>query len=378
MCADRDEADDMGEIYRQIVEGSDDIFLILNREAKIYYSNENALRSNLGFSRKEIHDVSMVDIIHAEEYQVAAGQFEDLFENPGEERQMDIRLRRADGTYAWFDARGSSLEKPGEEPRVLIILRNISVQKSAMKSMDEEIKHLRDLNEMRKGFVDTASHELKTPLANIEGAARFLDEGLDSLDGVVVEDLVKLIRRGTTRLRELVEELLDYARLEAGRMVMECRETDLVPLIIDAVKVNSYVAEKRHHTISVHVPESLYVVADPVRVEQVLSNLLTNAIKNTPPGGDIEVSATKINDFAYVSVKDNGIGLTPQEIQKLFLVGKFNRADTTADIEINGSGLGLWIAKEIVEHHDGQIWAESEGRGTGATFTFTIPLTHSW
>ena len=162
-------------------------------------------------------------------------------------------------------------------------------------------------------------------------------------------------------------------------MVMECREIDLIPIIIDSVKVNAYVANKRHHTIQVQVPESLQVVADPVRVEQVLSNLLTNAIKNTPPGGNIEVSATQINDFAYVSVEDNGIGFSAQEIQKLFTeFGKFERTDTDADIEISGSGLGLWITKEIVERHEGQIWAESEGRGTGAKLTFTIPLTHSW
>jgi PAS domain S-box-containing protein len=375
MCAD---LDDTGEIYRQIVEGSDDLFFLLDREFKIYYSNEKALKSSLGYSMEDIHELSIADLIHVEEYQVAAGQFEDLFENPSDTRQMDIRLRNADGNYVWFDARGSVFEKPGEGPLVLIILRNISVQKSALESLEGEIKHMRDLNEMQKGLVDAASHELKTPLANIEGAARFLDEGLNSLDPVIVEDLVKLIRRGTTRLRELVEELLDYARLESGRMVMECREVDLVPIIIDSVKVNSYVADKRHHTISVQVPESLNAVADPTRIEQVLTNLLANAIKNTPPGGIIQVTASKVSDYAYINVTDNGIGLTPQELQKLFTVGKFDRSDSDADIEIIGSGLGLWIAKQIVERHEGQIWAESEGRGTGSKFTFTIPLVHPW
>jgi signal transduction histidine kinase len=127
--------------------------------------------------------------------------------------------------------------------------------------------------------------------------------------------------------------------------------------------------------LNTELPEELYLEVDEIRIKQVLTNLISNAIKNTPSNGNIDVSLKEIGTYSYITIKDTGVGFTEKEMEKIFKkFGKIERYGKQLDVDIEGSGLGLYLSKEIVDLHDGQIWVESEGRNKGATFIVKLPI----
>nr|MDO8115887.1 HAMP domain-containing sensor histidine kinase [Candidatus Sigynarchaeota archaeon] len=168
----------------------------------------------------------------------------------------------------------------------------------------------------------------------------------------------------------------DMSRLETGKLKIEQSENDLVDLILKTIEELAYRITQRDLTMKTSLPDKLVFNFDAIRIEQVITNLITNAIKNTPSGGEISVIVKRVeNDsgcYVEVIVKDTGIGITKDEMGKLFTkFGKLSRDDH--DVDIQGTGLGLFISKEIITIHGGKIWFESGGRNKGSTFHFTLP-----
>ncbi|TFF89279.1 MAG: ATP-binding protein [Promethearchaeota archaeon] len=152
-------------------------------------------------------------------------------------------------------------------------------------------------------------------------------------------------------------------------------EENLTFLINYCVRQLEGAAELRKQKVIVDVKQDMITLLDKERIYEVLSNLLINAIKYTPVGGQITISSSKKDNFYIVSIKDNGIGLTKEEKEQIFKqFGKIERYGQGWDVGIEGTGLGLYICKEIVELHEGEIWVESEGRNKGSTFSFSIPI----
>jgi PAS domain S-box-containing protein len=287
---------------------------------------------------------------------------------------LDVQIRKRDGSLKWVSLMGTIITVDGRTVMQVIAV-DVEARKKLELVLEDENKALKALDELRKQFVTDATHELKTPLTSVDGAAQLLDDNYSSLDPDAIKNLVKLVRRGSFRLKELIELLLDFSRIEAGHLSLKIASDDLVPVIHDAVNGVRFLADQRHHCITVKTLPKLHVNIDKSRIEQVVVNLLTNAVKNTPPGGVIEVAAVHDRERAIVSIKDTGIGITKEEIGKLFTkFGKIDRTDSSAEINVHGSGLGLFISMEIVHQHGGKIWAESEGRMKGSTFSFTLPL----
>ncbi|HME51854.1 MAG TPA: ATP-binding protein [Candidatus Lokiarchaeia archaeon] len=260
--------------------------------------------------------------------------------------------------------------------RAGVIFDDISSQKIAERLLEEENLRLKELDVMKNNFIAITSHELKTPLVSTCGATEFLLANYDKLEhGPEELKFIEMINRGATRLKQLVLSLLDMSRLQTGKIELNMVEEDLIGVIKRVVEDQAYMLETRNQSLILETPDTLVFMFDSPRVEQILTNLLSNAIKNTQPEGHITIRVTNDDAEVRISVIDDGVGITEKEMDKLFTqFGKMNRDGVDMDLNIQGTGLGLFITREIVNLHGGKIWAESEGRFKGATFTVVLPL----
>jgi two-component system phosphate regulon sensor histidine kinase PhoR len=232
-----------------------------------------------------------------------------------------------------------------------------------------DVTELRRLESVRREFVANVSHELRTPLASIRAVVETLEAGAAD-DPAVAGEFLRRIIGEVDHLVGLVDELLDLARLETGRAVLEAEVCDPVDLLTRAAERLRPQVERAGLVLRVEVPPDLpRVRVDRGRIEQVLINLVHNAVKFTPAGGEIVARAEVADGMVEVSVRDTGVGITAEELPRIF--ERFYKSDTAR--RSPGSGLGLAIAKHIVQAHGGTIRAESTP-GHGATFSFTMPL----
>ena len=233
-----------------------------------------------------------------------------------------------------------------------------------------DITRERELDDMKSQLLSTVSHELRTPLASIKGFATTLLRQDVHWDEASRREFLSIIDEESDRLSELISNLLDMSRIEAGTLRVEPEPTDLLP-IIDGT-VSEFQVMTREHPFQTHLPPSLPLVwADPRRARQVLRNLVENAVKYSPEGGPVTIAARVGAGTVEISVSDQGLGMDSAHLDRIF--DRFYQVDSASTRKVGGSGLGLSICKAIVEAHGGRIWAESQP-GLGSTFHFTLPL----
>ena len=233
-----------------------------------------------------------------------------------------------------------------------------------------DITRLKELEKIRQDFVANVSHELRTPLTTIKGYAETLLEG--ALKEEVASQFVQVIKRHTDRLTKIVEDLLVLSKIESKEFQMKIEVIPLPDFISDVIDFIKEAAEKKKISISQSkIPSSLAIEADRNYLEQVLINLLDNAIKYTHEGGGVMISAIgKDQREIQFSIEDNGIGIPKEDIPRIF--ERFYRVDKGRSQELGGTGLGLSIVKHLVQAHGGKIWVESQLE-KGSTFYFTLP-----
>ncbi len=233
-----------------------------------------------------------------------------------------------------------------------------------------DITREKELDEMKSQLLATVSHELRTPLASIKGFATTLLRDDVEWDDVSRREFLAIIDQESDRLAELIGNLLDMSRIEAGTLSIETEPIDLRPIIEGTAA--EFQRMTSAHNIGTDVPPDLPAVsADSRRARQVLRNLVENAIKYSPDGGPITITARATPEAVQTSVTDVGIGIDEQQLQRIF--DRFYQVDSASTRRVGGSGLGLSICKAIVEAHHGRLWAESQ-LGEGTTFHFTLPL----
>lgn len=242
--------------------------------------------------------------------------------------------------------------------------------------MHQDVTALKEAEHLKDEFIGIAAHELRNPLAVLRGYAQMLLTQSKQGKGPELNDwqveALQNIDRSTMRLVELSEDLLDVTRLQGGGLELHPEPTDLVALTKRTVKRLQLTTE--HHSISIRASQPYVVVrSDSGRIEQVLANLLGNAIKYTPQGGPIDIAISEEVDVqeAHLSIRDTGIGIPVHEQTRIFR--RFARADNSSSYGITGTGLGLYLCRELVERHGGRIWFESS-EGQGSTFFITLPL----
>jgi len=225
--------------------------------------------------------------------------------------------------------------------------------------------------QLRRNMVSDVAHELRTPLTNLRGYLEAAKDGLIQPDKALVDNL----REEAMLLSRLVNDLQELALAEAGQLHLECQPVSVGDVARAIVQVLSPHAEERDISLVVHVPDDLPMAqADPHRVRQVLRNLLNNALDFTPQGGQVIVTAQPDGQWLSIQVSNTGPGILPAHLPYVF--ERFYRADPSRTRATGGAGLGLAIAKQLVEAHGGRVWVEST-LGAGATFGFTLPLASS-
>ena len=232
----------------------------------------------------------------------------------------------------------------------------------------EDVSEVQRLGRARRDFVANISHELRTPLASIRLLVDTLQVGALG-DPRVASEMLGKIGVEVDALSQLARELLDLAMIESGQMPLKLERADLHDLVQEQVKRFMPQAQQKQQTVIVDIPPGTCALADGEMIGRALSNLLHNAIKFTAAEGQIRVGANTEGDNVIVSVTDNGPGIPPEALTRIF--ERFYKVDRSRGQ--SGTGLGLAIARHIIEGHSGRIWAESEP-GHGATFRFTLPV----
>ena len=269
--------------------------------------------------------------------------------------------------------------KYNERPAAIILVRDISERKKAeeeLKKAFTELEHahreLKKLDTAKTEFLNITSHELRSPLTSILGYAEILSEGLVGPVTDGQRESAYGILRNARQLERLINDLLDFTQMETGRLRLDTEVCDLKPIIKDAVESMRPRIEEAGCAVSIEVPPDLPPsICDARRITQVLYNLIGNAVKFSPDGGTITISANKVDRFIRISVKDEGVGIPEENQEKIF--DKFYQVDMSDTRRARGLGLGLAISKAIIDAHGGSIWVDSKPE-KGSTFYFTVPI----
>jgi signal transduction histidine kinase len=242
---------------------------------------------------------------------------------------------------------------------------------SAQRTLAEQNERLRELDRLKDEFISLVSHELRTPLTSIRGYLELLLEGGAGPLSADQARFLGVVDRNSKRLMHLVGDLLFLAQIEAGKLALELTEVDLDEIVSESVEAAKPLADEKGITLSSSVEPVPSMFGDRSRLAQVLDNLVSNALKFTPDGGSVSVRVAAVDGEAVVEVEDDGIGIPTEDQQLLF--DRFFRSTEATERAIPGTGLGLTIAKAIVERHDGSIEVESVAGG-GTTMRVRLPI----
>ncbi len=254
----------------------------------------------------------------------------------------------------------------------MLLVRSVKKEVALREQLQVANDKLRELDKQKTEFLSIASHQLRAPLTAIKGYSSMILEGSFGEVGEKVRGAVDVVFQSSQKLVTVIEDFLNITRIELGKMKYEMAEMDLRQMTEMVIREQSHQVEARGLKLSFQAEEGLdyKVTADSGKISQVVTNLIDNAIKYTKQG-EIKVSLMRTNTGKVrLAVQDTGVGLTPDAASHLF--EKFTRAPDAGKVNIVGTGLGLYVAKQIVEAHKGKIWAESAGPGQGSTFVVEI------
>jgi PAS domain S-box-containing protein len=329
-----------------------------------------------GRKHEEIIDKPLFEAIPELRGQVIKGVLDDVVRTgvPYEGREVATQIKRGtDGTLdtLYFNFVYAPLRNIHDEAEgVLVIASDVTEEVLAREQMDRLRSEAEAANRAKDEFLAMLSHELRNPLSPILTALQIMRlRGIESREQEILE-------RQVGHLTRLVDDLLDVSRITRGKIELRKEPLELADVVVRAVETTSPILEKRSHQIDIHAPRSgLVVEADPGRLAQVISNLLTNAAKYSEPGSRIVVDGRRENDKVRVSVKDQGVGIEPHMIDRIFDL--FIQQPQTLARSEGGLGLGLAIVRNLVEMHGGTVSACSAGAGKGSEFVVELPAANA-
>jgi PAS domain S-box-containing protein len=388
--------------YRRLAEGATDLIFTVDVKGRFTYLNPR-VEEMLGHRAEELLGRPSITTVVPKDQDLVRGIFARALQGESAFDVYEIDAVKKDGSTIPMEVGASSIYDA--EGRV-IGRQGIARDLTERRRLEEEVrerKRLEGVNRFKSQFLANMSHELRTPMNAVLGFSEILR---DRQYGPLNEKQARFVNNilvGGRHLLALIEDILDLAKIEAGKMRLDLAPLDLRDALAEVCDVMQLQADAKQQSIQTQVaPDVGACVADRERVHQILLNLLSNAIKFTPDAGQITVSARRVPgsefrvprvkastegpqpgtwnlepgtpkspDFVEISVADTGIGISPDDLQRLFQ--EFEQLEPSYTKRYQGSGLGLALCQRLVELHGGRIWASSEGEGRGSTFTFTIP-----
>ncbi|HEY9856266.1 MAG TPA: PAS domain-containing sensor histidine kinase [Stenomitos sp.] len=296
--------------------------------------------------------------------------------------KAEERIPQPDGSVLVFETFKVPLFNPDGSRKGLVVIgrdvaerRRMEEERAQLITSEQaalaEVRAARELDALKNAFVNSVSHELRTPLTSIRGYAEFLIDGIGGPLSIEQSDFALQIEKGAKRLERLIDDLLDFARIEAGTLSLRFQEGSLNEGVEEVMASLQPLAMEARLVMGTELsPDVPRLPFDSRRIEQVLLNLVGNAIKFTPPAGTITVATRRVGDRVRCEVRDTGVGIAPEELPKLFL--RFSQLSEGLNKGV-GTGLGLSISKSIIEAHGGAMGVDSR-LGRGSTFWFELPL----
>jgi PAS domain S-box-containing protein len=351
-----------GPIISSMGEG---VCLVTTGNERIVFANPS-LERMLGYGPSELVGRSVGDVMVPEDLtadeEAEREEARRCLQKQGHCNFEGRRVRR-DGTTIWCRTTTTTFEQPRYGAVWVAVLQDVTEERRAREATAE-------LERAKSEFLSSVSHELRTPLTSILGYAALLREDTDGI--VDASDHIDVIERNASRQLRLVEDLLSIARIQAGEFEVHRLPLDLAELVRLGVEAMRPAAKEAGLRLEFDCAATARVLGDADRLDQVLANLLTNAIKFTPSGGRVTVELRTTPEEAILTVSDTGPGFQPQERARLF--ERLFRSEDVKQLQVSGAGLGLAIARSISEAHEGTIEARTDPEGGGATFAVTLPL----
>jgi two-component system CheB/CheR fusion protein len=369
--------------YRHLLENANDGIVIVTQGGIVEFANHR-VEAMFGYSAGELKDKPYNELV-PDQYQEVHARHHAAFMRSPEPRDMgrgmDLFGKHKNGTAFPVEISLSPVHVNGST-LVTAIVRDISERKKLDVERQELLVRETDArreaeraNQIKDEFLAILSHELRTPLSTIQTWAQLLRMGTDAAKTM---EATASIERSVKAQMQLIEDLLDVSRIRVGKLHLELQDVDPAQCIMASIDSVRTLADGKAITLdSALDPSMCRITADAVRIEQVLRNLLTNAIKFTPRGGTVTVRSKRMADpdRIEIQVQDTGKGIKPEFLPNLFT--RFSQEDSTTVRAAGGLGLGLSIAKNLVEMHGGSVKAESAGQGQGALFTVTLPCANT-
>jgi PAS domain S-box-containing protein len=342
-----------------------------------YFKRVNpAFERTLGYVSGELLVRPIIEFINPEEQQVTSVEFRKLADGIPS-RYLENRFRCKDGQYRWT---AWSYFPVAEENIAYGVGRDITQQKEAAAEREQSLQREQEAraeaetaNRLKDEFLATLSHELRNPLNLIVGHSEVLLRSPQTQHIPAIRVAAEAIHRSALVQSQLINDLLDLSRLQTGKLALNQQTTFLAPVITEAVEAVRVDASAKQITVSIELPDGpLAVMADPLRLQQIVWNLLNNAVKFTPNGGQVWLSVEQEGERAKIVVTDNGQGIDPGFLPHIFEM--FRQADARTTRRHGGMGIGLALVHQLVELHGGQVEAASAGVSRGARFTVWLPL----
>jgi PAS domain S-box-containing protein len=348
--------------FRDIADNAFEWIWEVDPNGKYTYSSPT-VEKILGYKPVEVIEKHFYDLLHPDDKERVEKETLEIFARKEPFRELIFKSLNKDGTTVWLSTSGVPLL---DEKGNLVGYRGADTDITERKKAEEAI---RELDRMKSEFISDISHELRTPLHSIKGFGKLILDGKVP-DPNVQREFLTIIENQSNRLDKLVSNLLDASRLESGRFSIHKQRISIAGTIHEAVETLRGVATGKGITIKEDIPATLPEIdVDKERLEQVMFNLIGNAVKFSNDGSEVMVRAEVREHELLVQITDHGIGIPKEAMPRLFQ--RFYRVEASSSI--GGSGLGLYISRQIVEAHGGRIWVESES-GAGSTFSFTLPL----
>jgi PAS domain S-box-containing protein len=351
-----------------LIKNAPDPVFVSDLEGKILQAND-AVSHLFGFRQDEVVEQSVSRFLAADETREFVAALREVVEH-GVSRNVRLHPRSASGEVISTTLNASALrDAEGDVIGAIGILRDMRAYEQVLHDLEESRRELRDADQAKDRFLAVVSHELRTPLTAMLGWVRLLTTGM--LDEATSARALPVIERNTKLLAQLIDDLLDVSGIVAGKLRLEVVPVDLVAVIESAIEsVQGLVDAKSIGLKAVLDPSAGLVAGDPGRLQQVVWNLLANAIKFTPSRGRIDLRLERAGSHARLTVRDTGRGISPELLPHIF--DRFRQDERTR--RHGGLGLGLAIVCHIVKLHEGTVRAESDGEDRGATLVVELPL----
>lgn len=346
----------------QTISHNSPLGIYILQDEKLQYTNPQ-LQKITGYSQQELAGRDLLSLVSLEDRDVVKSNtlFTLREESP---YPCEYRILNKNGQIKWVMQTVSPIHYLGREA----ILGNL-MDITERKYLERKVIEYEELSKMKSDLLATVSHELRTPLATIKGYSTLILDYYSRLDSDETKDYLKSIDTSTDRLAKLVDNLLDTSRMEAGLLRLEKSPTSMTQLI-KGVAIEASVRADQYRIVAKFSRRLPKVNIDAKRIRQVLDNLIDNAIKYSPPGTEITISADKSDKELLISITDQGPGIPVGELTNIF--ERMYRIEQRLYSGADGIGLGLYICQRLVQSHGGRIWAESMP-GKGSTFKFTLP-----